>query len=56
MPDRKLPPADLDFLNARMDQLAREIGAMDPDDPRRATLIEEMSELTRRRSDSRVIA
>jgi hypothetical protein len=56
MPGRKLPPADLEFLNARMDQLAREIGAMDLDDPRRPALIEEMSELTRRRSDSRPMA
>jgi len=43
IPDDKLSPPSIELLNQRMNQLAREIGAMDPDDPRRVELIDEMS-------------
>ena len=45
MPDNKLAPTSIEFLNERMNQLAREIGAMDPDDPRWIELIDEMAAL-----------
>jgi hypothetical protein len=36
----------LEQINQQMDQLARKIGALDPDDLRRKDLIDEMSRLT----------
>jgi hypothetical protein len=38
--------AGLALLNAQMDSLAREIGALDPDDPKRADLVKEIFRLT----------
>ena len=46
MPDKKLAPTSIELLNECMNQLAREIGAMDPDDPRRNELIDERSALS----------
>ena len=39
-------PLTIEQINQRMDQLAREIGALDPDDLRRRDLIDEISRLT----------
>ena len=39
-------PLTLERVNQRMDQLARKIGALNPDDLRRKDLIDEMSQLT----------
>jgi len=39
-------PLTLEQVNQRMDQLAREIGTLDPDDLRRPELIDEMSRLS----------
>ena len=38
--------AGLALLNAQMDSLAREVGALDRDDPKRAALIKEIFRLT----------
>jgi hypothetical protein len=48
-------PLTIEQINQRMDQLAREIGALDPDDLRRRDLIDEISRLTilRRELDKR---
>ena len=46
MPDNKLSAPRSEILNQRMNQLAREISAMDPDDPRRVELIDEISALS----------
>ena len=46
MPDNKLSHPSIELLNQRMNQLAREISAMDPDDLRRIELIDEMSALS----------
>jgi len=43
MPDNKLSAPSGEILNQRMNQLARQISAMDPDDPRRVELIDEIS-------------
>ena len=44
-------PLTLEQVNQRMDQLAREIGTLDPDDSRRPDLIDEMSRLTMLRAE-----
>ena len=46
MSDNKTTPSDLDLLIARMDDLAREIGEMEPDDPVRAVRLKELYTLT----------
>lgn len=46
MSDNKTTPSDLDLLFARMDDLAREIGEMEPDDPVRAVRLQELYTLT----------
>jgi hypothetical protein len=46
-------PLTLEQVNQRMDQLAREIGSLDPDDLRRPDLIDEMSQLTMLRAELR---
>ena len=46
MPDNKLSSLGFELLNQCMKQLAREIGAMDPDDSRHVELIDEMSALS----------
>jgi hypothetical protein len=46
MPDNKLAPTSIELLDECMNRLAREIGAMDSDDPRRVELIREISALT----------
>jgi len=38
--------ASLALLNAQMDSLAREVGALNPDDPKRADLVKEIFRLT----------
>ena len=44
--DTKPNAAGLALLNAQMDSLAREIGALNPDDPKRADLVKEIFRLT----------
>ena len=44
--DTKPNAASLALLNAQMDSLAREVGALDPDDPKRADLVKEIFHLT----------
>jgi len=44
--DTKPNAASLALLNAQMDSLAREVGALDPDDPKRADLVKEIFRLT----------
>lgn len=39
-------PSDLDLLSASMDDLAREIGEMEPDDPVRAVRLKELYTFT----------
>src|SRR6266567_9202144 len=42
MSDHKLAPTGLELLNKNMDELARAIGEMDLDDPRRAGFIKDL--------------
>ena len=44
--DTKPNAASLALLNAQMDSLAREVGALDRDDPKRADLVKEIFRLT----------
>ena len=44
--DTKPNEAGLALLNAQMDSLAREVGALDHDDPKRADLVKEIFRLT----------
>jgi hypothetical protein len=46
MADDTKPNAGLALLNAQMDSLAREVGALNPDDPKRAVLVKEIFRLT----------
>ena len=46
MSDNNTKPSDLDLLIARMDDLAREIGEMDPNDPLCAMRVKELYTLT----------
>jgi len=46
MSDDKTTPSDLDLLIASMNDLAREIGEMEPDDPFRAVRLKELYTLT----------
>lgn len=46
MSDGKTTPSDLDLLISSMDDLAREIGEMEPDDPVRAVRLKELYALT----------
>ena len=43
--DTKPNAAGLALLNAQMDSLAREVGALDPGDPKRADLVKEIFRL-----------
>ena len=45
MPHTKTQETSLALLNERMDQLARKIGILDHDDPRRAKIFKEMLRL-----------
>jgi hypothetical protein len=45
MPHTKPQETSLALLNERMDQLARKIGILDHDDPRRAKIFKEMLRL-----------
>ena len=47
MAESKSAPDALEVLTKTMDEIARQIGAMDPDDRRRKILVNELSELTR---------
>ena len=50
MPDNKAAPGTFEMLNKSMDEIAREIGEMNPDDPVRALRLRELcalSQLTR---------
>jgi hypothetical protein len=49
MSESKSAPDALEVLRKTMDEIARQIGAMDPDDRRRKILVNELSELTRLR-------
>jgi hypothetical protein len=44
--DTKPNAASLALLNAQMDSLAREVGTLDHDDPKRADLVKEIFRLT----------
>ena len=44
--DTKPNAAGLALLNAQMDSLAREVGALDREDPKRAALVKEIFRLT----------
>ena len=44
--DTKPNTAGLALLNAQMDSLAREVGALDPNDPKRADLVKEIFRLS----------
>ena len=46
MSDNKTTPSDLDLLIANMNDLAREIGEMEPDDPLRGVRLQELYTLT----------
>ena len=46
MSDNKTAPSDLDLLIASINDLAREIGEMEPDDPVRAVRLKELYTLT----------
>jgi len=46
MSDNKTTPSDRDLLIARMNDLARQIGEMEPDDPLRAVRLQELYTLT----------
>ena len=45
MPHTKTQETSLELLNERMDELARKIGILDHDDPRRAKIFKEMLRL-----------
>ena len=47
MVDSKSAPETIALVGKTMDELARQIGATDPDDPGRKILLTELSELTR---------
>ena len=49
MAESKSAPDALEVLRKTMDEIARQIGAMDPDELRRKILVNELSELTRLR-------
>jgi hypothetical protein len=49
MAESKSAPDALEVLRKTMDEIARQIGAMDPDDLRRRILVNELAELTRLR-------
>ena len=44
--DTKPNETSLELLNAKMDSLAREVGALDRDDPKRADLVKEIFRLS----------
>ena len=46
MSDNETAPSDLDLLIASINDLAREIGEMEPDDPVRAVRLKELYTLT----------
>jgi len=46
MYDNKYAPATVELLTKTMNELARAIGAMDPDDPKRAPCLKDLSDLT----------
>jgi hypothetical protein len=46
MSDNKTTPSDLDLLIASLNDLAREVGEMEPDDPLRAVRLKELYTLT----------
>ena len=46
MSDSKTAPASLELLTEIMNELARQIGFMDPDDPKRAPCLKDLSDLT----------
>lgn len=49
MAESKSAPDALEVLRKTMDEIARQIGAMEPDDLRRKILVNELSKLTRLR-------
>ena len=46
MSDSKTAPVSLELLTEIMNELARQIGFLDPDDPKRAPLVKGLSDLT----------
>jgi hypothetical protein len=45
MPDKNSEPLTLELITTCMNEAARELGTMDPDDPRGAALVAELSQL-----------
>ena len=46
MSDSRSAPLSLDLISKTMKELAQEIGEMEPDDPKRAFFLKELSALT----------
>ena len=55
MSEYKPAPTDLELLNKNMDELAREIGGMGLDDPRRSQFIKELCGLGQLRTSLRSV-
>ena len=49
MSDNRSAPLSLELITNVMNELAREIGIMEPDDPKRASFLKELSLLTQLR-------
>ena len=54
MSETKAALFTLELITSCMHELARELGAMDPDDPRKATVVAELSQLMRLRRSVRL--
>ena len=54
MSDTTATPFTLELITNCMDELARELGAMEPDDPRTATVAAELSQLMQLRRSVRL--
>jgi len=55
MSDNKSQPLTLELITTCMNEAARELGTMDPDDPRRAALVAELSQLMQLRRAVRLV-
>ena len=53
MSEYKPAPTDLELLNKNMDELARQVGGMDLDDPTRSEFIQELCGLGQLRASLR---
>ena len=55
MPDKNSEPLTLELITTCMNEAARELGAMEPDDPRGAALVAELSQLMQLRRAVRLV-